>query len=156
MDESKVKVRKKSKFPSFPFTVPKITFTRSSVAPTPTMEIGGVIPGTFSKEIEIKVDEEGKVDLDSVPDHFKEKVQKLFDNMVNKQKFINADDHEGEEGGDGTPAVVRRKGPRVEKGMKEEEIISEMQGLVIMEDPWKIYRWVRMELACSVASSHLS
>jgi len=119
--------------------LPKIIFGRSESEHGKDMEISGVIQGSVSKNVSFVVDDKGTLDLSSVPKEFQEVVQKLFE-KVSEPKFLG--DHQKEEEDDGeeaSVAVVRRKGPRVEKGMKDEEILSEMRSLVKPGDPMDFY-----------------
>ena len=152
MDEHKVKVRRseskvrsKSKDKSFNLKkIPKIIFGRSDSIKHEDFEISGVIEGTFSKNVSFAVDNTGTLDLSTVPKEFQEVVQKLFE-KVSEQKFLTGDQHDKDEDGNSTPTVVRRKGPRVEKGMKDEEIINEMRSLVNSGDPWDFYAKVSLD-----------
>jgi len=142
--EHKVKVRTKSKDRSKSnkdksFTlkkIPKIIFGRSDSVKHDELEISGVIQGSVSKNVSFVVDDKGTLDLSSVPKEFQEVVQKLYEKVA-EQKFLIGD-HDKED--KSTPTVVRRKGPRVEKGMKDEEILNEMRGLVNAGDPWNVYK----------------
>ena len=150
MDENKVKVRRKSKDrskskdKSFNLKkIPKIIFGRSESEKHDDIEISGVIAGTFSKNVSFVVDDKGTLDLSTVPKEFQEVVQKLFE-KVSEQKFLTGDQHDKDPDDHSTPTVVRRKGPRVEKGMKDEEIINEMRSLVNPGDPWEFYKKVSL------------
>jgi len=144
--ESKVKVRRsssskegrsKSKDKSFTLKkIPKIIFGRHDTEKHEELEISGVIQGSVSKNIQFKVDDTGTLDLSSVPKEFQEVVQKLYEKVA-EQKFLTGTDDKETQGS--TPTVVRRKGPRVEKGMKDEEVINVMRGLVNPGDPWDFY-----------------
>lgn len=136
---SKSKDRSKSKEKSFNLKkIPKIIFGRSESEKQEEIgEISGVIQGSFSKNVSFVVDDKGTLDLSTVPKEFQEVVQKLFE-KVTEQKFLTGDSDDREN--KSTPAVVRRKGPRVEKGMKDEEVLNEMKGLVNSGDPWNIYK----------------
>lgn len=142
MDENK-KVKKsnvrrsvsKSKDKHFTLkNIPKIIFGGKSDQQD-DFEISGVIEGSVNKNVSFRVDDTGTLDLSTVPKEFQEVVQKLFE-KVSEQKFL------GDQSSSTSPTVVRRKGPRVEKGMKDEEIVEEMQSLVSPGDPWTFYSLV--------------
>merc|ERR1719397_784704 len=85
------------------------------------VEIGS--PMEAQKNWAFGVDKEGKLDLSTVPPEFHEVVQTLFEN-VSKPKFVQdrIDPDESE-----SPEVVRRAGPRIEKGMEDQEILQQMK-----------------------------
>ena len=76
------------------------------------------------------------MDLNSVPHEFRELVMNLYEN-ISKQKVIQTDEVVKDE------VVQRRKGPTVQKGLKEEEILAEMKCLVTVGNPWDSYTMVR-------------
>ena len=144
-DESKkVKIRPKS---LFNFKLPKIVF--GGVSPSVQEHSSHYIsaPTDFQRGASIGVDKEtGKLDLSSVPHEFRELVQKLYEN-ISQQKVIQTD--EIVENSLMTPedeVVQKRKGPTVQKGLKEEDILKEMRSLVTLGDPWKKYKHVRIVL----------
>jgi len=91
------------------------------------VEIGS--PMEAKKNWAFGVDKEGKLDLSTVPPEFHEVVQTLFEN-VKKPKFVQdrIDPDESESPGL-SPEVVRRAGPRIEKGMEDQEILQQMKQL---------------------------
>jgi len=94
-------------------------------------------PGATEHLWTLKRDPEtGALDLTGVPKDFQEKIRHLFDD--NEMKFVL---HEVEKvsKGEGDESPVLRAGPKVPKGLKEEEILSQMRDLVILQDPWTIY-----------------
>ena len=101
---------------------------------TPGPEISGVLPGSFKKDVSFHVDTEGKLDLSSVPMEFREIVQQLYEKVATP-KFIEDETSQ--------TATLRRKGPRVEKGMDDENILMIMKTLVNVGNPWDFYTKVR-------------
>ena len=75
----------------------------------------------------------GTLDLNSVPAEFQELVQKLYENISKPKTMMKIEEKAEDE------VVKIRKGPCVQKGLKEEEILKEMKSLVKSEDPWNIY-----------------
>ena len=121
--------------------IPKIIFGRSD-SEKHDIEISGVIEGSFSKNVSFAVDDKGTLDLSTVPKEFQEVVQKLFE-KVSEPKFLTDHDKDQDE------PVVKRKGPRVEKGMADEEILNEMKNLVNEGDPWDFYMKVGVSMFIS-------
>lgn len=121
-------------------SLPKIFFNQASenesLDKRDSMNITGVVPGTFKQGASFKIDNEGNLDLGSVPPEFQEIVQQLWE-KVKAPKFCISD-HD-----DGGDTVQRRKGPRVDKGMKDEEILLLMRSLVNVGTPWDKYKKVR-------------
>jgi len=120
-------------------SLPKIIFGVRSDEHHDDFQISGVIQGSVNKNVSFRVDDTGTLDLSTVPKEFQDVVQKLFE-KVSEQKFLTGDEDKDQDcSSSSPPTVVRRKGPRVEKGMKDEEIIQDMQSLVTNGDPWEIY-----------------
>ena len=120
-------------------SLPKIIFGGRSDGHQDDFEISGVIQGSVNKNVSFRVDDTGTLDLSTVPKEFQDVVQKLFE-KVSEQKFLTGDEDKDQDcSSSSPPTVVRRKGPRVEKGMKDEEIIQDMQSLVTNGDPWEVY-----------------
>ena len=124
----KTKVRKSKSFLS-KLPKPKIIFKSSEESDS--VEISSVLPGTVHKNVSFCVDKQGTLDLNTVPSEFRQMVTQLYANVV-QPKFLNdeADD------------VVTRRGPRVEKGMSEEQVMLIMRSLVSPGSPWDHYRKV--------------
>ena len=137
-DEKKVSIRPKS---LFPFKLPKIIFSPSSS----TQNAHIISPPTgFQRNASIGINKEtGNLDLNSVPHEFRELVMNLYEN-ISKQKVIQTDEVVKDE------VVQRRKGPTVQKGLKEEEILAEMKCLVTVGNPWDSYTMVRALILWSV------
>ena len=98
------------------------------------------------KDISFKM-KDGKIvmdnmDMKDIPPQY----QKFYESLQQQlllPKFIAPQEEEEEE-------VIKRKGPRVEKGLKVEEILEQMRSLVIEENPWSIYKKVRPAAAFSI------
>ena len=118
--------RRKKKL--FPFKLPKFKF--GSELPVP--KISG--PSGVERHVSFVVDQDtGTLDLNSVPPEFQELVQTLYEN-ISKPKTVMKIEEKAED-----EVVKIRKGPCVQKGLKEEEILKEMKSLVKSQDPWNIY-----------------
>ena len=116
-ENKKVKIRPKSLF-TFKLPKPKIVF--------------GSVTSTIQEH-----------EHSSVPDEFRE-FEKMYEN-ISQQKFIQTD--EVMENSLKDDEVVARKGPTVQKGLKDEVILQEMRSLVSPGDPWNIYSCVRIVLS---------
>ena len=136
--EKGTKVKRKS----FLSRLPRISFIHNGdkkdksleIPESPGPEISGVLPGSFKKDVSFHVDTEGKLDLSSVPMEFREIVQQLYEKVATP-KFIEDEASQ--------TATLRRKGPRVEKGMDDENILMIMKTLVNVGNPWDVYTKVR-------------
>jgi len=71
--------------------------------------------------------------LDDAPEEFRKLVQQLLEEDQ-EVKFVV------KESTSNSPVISRKSGPKVEKGLKEEEIIRQMKDLVILKDPWTVYQ----------------
>ena len=139
--EKGTKEKRKSK--SFLSRLPRISFIQNgdrkkTEHPTEDPagpEISGVLPGSFKKDVSFHVDSDGKLDLSTVPAEFREIVQQLYEKVA-QPKFI--EDHT-----DQTATLRRKQGPRVEKGMDDENILMIMKTLVNVGNPWDYYAKVR-------------
>jgi len=106
------------------------------------VEISGVIPGTGQKNVSFRIDNHGKLDLNTVPDEFREIATKLWAN-VSQPKFLNDNANDECDDGIDTPPALRR-GPRVEKDLSEDTIMDMMRDLVNNNSPWTVYQKVRV------------
>ena len=142
-ENKKVKIRPKSLF-TFKLPKPKIVF--GSVTPSIQEHEHSIsAPTDFTRNASIGINKEtGELDLSSVPHEFRELVQKLYEN-ISQQKIIQTD--EVVENSLKEDEVVARKGPTVQKGLKDEVILQEMRSLVSPGDPWNIYSCVRIALS---------
>ena len=123
--------RRKKKL--FPFKLPSFKF--GSKLPVPNINIGP--PTGVERSVSFVVDKDtGTLDLNSVPEEFQELVQKLYEN-ISKPKVVMKIEEKAE-----NEVVKIRKGPNVQKGLKDEEILREMRSLVKSQDPWDIYNMV--------------
>ena len=122
---------------SFLSSIPKIFFSQSStnasVNSRDSLSITGVVPGSFKQDVNFKIDNEGRLDLGSVPPEFQQMVTQLWEKVKEPKYCIAEDDTE----------VQRRKGPRIEKNMKDEEILLLMRSLVNTGSVWDNYTKVR-------------
>ena len=123
----------------FPFKLPKIKFGVSHELAVPNISN----PTGVERSVSFVVDKNtGKLDPNSVPDEFQELVQLLYRNISKPKTVMKIEDKTEDE-------VVRiRKGPSVQKGLKDEEIIKEMRSLVASGDPWDLYTYVRITIFC--------
>ena len=75
-------LRKSTNFLS---NIPKIFFNQSSVSASEnsrdSLSITGVVPGTFVKDVSFKIDNEGRLDLGSVPPEFQQMVKQLWEKV---------------------------------------------------------------------------
>ena len=122
---------------SFLSSIPKIFFSQSStnasVNSRESLSVTGVVPGSFTQNVSFKIDNEGRLDLGSVPPEFQQMVTQLWEKVKEPKYCIAEDDTE----------VQRRKGPRIEKNMKDEEILLLMRSLVNTGSVWDNYTKVR-------------
>jgi len=81
-------------------------------------------PSDVIKRTEFKVNENGELDLESVPEEFKEIVKQLYD-KISQPKEMEVE--------------KRNKGPSVDKGLKEEEILLAMRTETNAGNPWDTY-----------------
>ena len=88
-------------------------------------------PSDVIKRTEFKVNENGELDLESVPEEFKEIVKQLYD-KISQPKEMEVE--------------KRNKGPSVDKGLKEEEILLAMRTETNAGNPWDTYTKVRPAL----------
>ena len=124
-DDKETKLRPKK---SFQFKLPKIRFGSELHVPDISAPMG------VKPIVSIVVDKDtGTLDLNSVPAEFQELVQKLYENISKPKTMMKIEEKAEDE------VVKIRKGPCVQKGLKEEEILKEMKSLVKSEDPWNIY-----------------
>ena len=127
-------LRKSTNFLS---NIPKIFFNQSSVNASEnsrdSLSITGVVPGTFKQDASFKIDQEGNLDLGSVPPEFQQMVKQLWEKVKEPKYCIAEEDNE----------VQRRKGPRIDKNMKDEEILLLMRSLVNTGCVWDNYTKVR-------------
>ena len=125
----------------FPFKLPKIKFGVSSPHELAVPNISN--PTGVERSINFVVDKNtGKLDPNSVPDEFQELVQLLYENISKPKTVMKIEDKTEDE-------VVRiRKGPSVQKGLKDEELMQEMRSLVESGDPWDLYTYVRITIFC--------
>ena len=124
---------------SFLSSIPKIFFSQSStnasVNSRDSLSITGVVPGSFKQDVNFKIDNEGRLDLGSVPPEFQQMVTQLWEKVKEPKYCIAEDDTE----------VQRRKGPRIEKNMKDEEILLLMRSLVNTGSVWDNYTKVSLK-----------
>ena len=129
-------LRKSTNFLS---NIPKIFFSQSStnasVNSRDSLSITGVVPGSFKQDVNFKIDNEGRLDLGSVPPEFQQMVTQLWE-KVKEPKYCIAEDE---------TEVQRRKGPRIEKNMKDEEILLLMRSLVNTGSVWDNYTKVSLK-----------
>lgn len=123
---------------TFLSNLPKILFNQTSVnnspeSPRDSLSITGVVPGTFKQDVNFKIDREGNLDLGTVPPEFQQMVKQLWEKVKEPKYCIAEEDNE----------VQRRKGPRIDKNMKDEEILLLMRSLVNTGCVWDNYTKVR-------------
>lgn len=123
---------------TFLSNLPKILFNQTSVnnspeSPRDILSITGVVPGTFKQDVNFKIDREGNLDLGTVPPEFQQMVKQLWEKVKEPKYCIAEEDNE----------VQRRKGPRIDKNMKDEEILLLMRSLVNTGCVWDNYTKVR-------------
>ena len=130
-DDKKFMMRPKT---LFPFKLPKIKFGYSSQElPAPNISN----PTGVERSVSFVVDRDtGQLDMNTVPPEFRELVQQLYENISQPKIVMKIEEKAQDE------VVEIRKGPSVQKGMKDEEIIKEMRSLVASGDPWDIYNRV--------------
>ena len=146
-DDKKFMMRPKT---LFPFKLPKIKFGYSSPQELPAPNISN--PTDVERSVSFVVDRDtGQLDMNTVPPQFRELVQQLYEN-ISKPKIVMKIEEKAED-----EVVKIRKGPSVQKGLKDEEIIKEMRSLVASGDPWDLYNRVndvRITIFCSCFDHH--
>ena len=122
---------------TFLSNIPKILFNQSSMNASDnsrdSLSITGVVPGSFKQDVNFKIDPEGNLDLGTVPPEFQQMVKQLWEKVKEPKYCIAEEDNE----------VQRRKGPRIDKNMKDEEILLLMRSLVNTGCVWDNYTKVR-------------
>ena len=139
-DDKKLMMRPKT---LFPFKLPKIKFGGSPELAVPNISN----PTGVERSVSFVVDKDtGKLDLNSVPEEFKELVQQLYENISQPKTVMKI-----EEKAEHAEVVTIRRGPSVQKGLKDDEILKEMRTLVESGDPWELYNVVndvRITILC--------
>ena len=132
---------------TFLSNIPKIFFNQSSVSASEnsrdSLSITGVVQGTFKHDVNFKIDPQGNLDLGTVPPEFQQMVKQLWE-KVKEPKYCIADAEDDNE-------VQRRKGPRIDKNMKDEEILLLMRSLVNTGSVWDNYTKVRYPQIIQIA-----
>ena len=131
--------------PSFTFKLPKPKIVFGSVSPTIQEHSHNIsAPTDFKRDASIGIDKDtGKFDLSLVPPEFEE-LRKVYEEIL-QQKIIQTDKVvEDSQKAPDEEVVLKRKGPTVQKGLKDEDILKEMRSLVTPGDPWDIYESVRI------------
>lgn len=96
------------------------------------VEVSATLTGVGVKNWGIKRDAAtGQLDLEGLPEEFKQKIQHLLEGQQDKTI-------KHEEPAPGTP-VLSRKGPRVDKGLKSDQILELMKDLCHSQSPWEHY-----------------
>ena len=118
--------------------LPKFLFSQASTNVSEqsreSLSITGVVPGSFKQEVNFKIDKDGNLDLGTVPEEFQQMVKQLWDRVKEPKYCIGTEDDS---------PVQCRKGPRIEKNMKDEEILLLMRSLVNTGNIWDNYTKVR-------------
>ena len=151
--DGKDKVKRKSSgaggFLKLPKSMIKFTKSKSSSSDmldsTSGMEISGVFDA--KKNISFSLNNAGQIDMSTVPPEYKKIVENLYEHIsapkfISTRKVGNHGQSSQAEGQGDEDEVIRRHGPRVEKNLKESEILDQMRGLVIEQSPWKSYKKV--------------
>ena len=133
-----------------------------------SVDISSPISGSLHRNIHMAVGEDGTIE--GVPDEWKEIMENIYkfndlkpteENLIqasnivktslkrkktiNEGKVMKIIDEE-DSYSETAPAALRKKsstqGPRVNRKMKKNEIMSELQNLCHLSSPWTEYRWV--------------
>ena len=71
-----------------------IVFSKDDEKDNDDVEISGVIPGTGQKNVSFRIDDQGKLDLKTVPDEFRDLATKLWVNVMQPKYLNDANDEE--------------------------------------------------------------
>lgn len=115
--------------------LPKIFGKKNSEDLTDVGHNFSAVPGATTKHWTAKRDPEtGALDLEDAPEEFRKLVEQLLEEEKDlKFKLVKRDSSSS------SPVGLRKAGPKVEKGLKEEEILKQMKELVTLKDPWMVY-----------------